>query len=186
MANEDAERAKAPADEEVVEGEEERQPAQAAGARKPGWFARVVERCRSAVGRIHLPALDWRTFAWVLLALIVLAFIIRNWAPVRIAFFGWYLDAPRAVVFAIFFVLGVLGAWLWEFRGRAAVAREAEEAEEAEEPEEAKEPEEAEAAETEAAEETAEEREETPAWEAESGGLEPGDDDEAGLSGAGS
>ncbi|MGC9317156.1 MAG: lipopolysaccharide assembly protein LapA domain-containing protein [Armatimonadota bacterium] len=171
MANEDAGRARAPADDDVVEGQQEREPAQAAGARKPGWFARMVERCRAAVGRIHLPAPDWRTFAWVLLALIVLAFIIRNWAPVRIAFFGWYVDAPRAVVFAIFFVLGVLAAWLWDFRGRAATARK----------EEAEGSEEAEALDTEAQEAAADDEEAPPGWEAEMGGLESEDDDEVAL-----
>jgi len=99
--------------------------AQATGARKPGFFARTIERARSAVQRISLPALDWRTFAWGLLVIIVLAFIIRNWAPVRISFFGAYVDAPRALVFAIFFLLGVFAAWLWEFRGRHAVTEEA-------------------------------------------------------------
>jgi len=105
--------------------EETRRP-RAAGARKPGAIARMVERCRASVEHISLPPADWRTFGWGLLVLIVLAFIIRNWAPVRISLFGWYLDAPRAVVFVIIFLLGMLTAWLLEVRGRRAAAAGAE------------------------------------------------------------
>ncbi|MGD9495673.1 MAG: lipopolysaccharide assembly protein LapA domain-containing protein [Armatimonadota bacterium] len=100
----------------------------AAGATKPGALARAAQRCRASLERIRLPALDWRTFAWGLLVLIVLAFIIRNWAPVRISFFGWYFDAPRAIVFVIIFLLGMLTAWLLEVRSRRAATGEAEEA----------------------------------------------------------
>lgn len=102
--------------------EEPRQRARAAGATKPGLIARVTERSREAVEGIRLPRADWRTFGWGLLILIILAFIVRNWAPVRVSFFGWYIDAPRAVVFAIIFLLGMLTAWLLEMRGRRAEA----------------------------------------------------------------
>lgn len=107
--------------------EEPRQRARAAGATKPGLIARVTERSREAVQGIRLPRADWRTFGWGLLVLIILAFIVRNWAPVRVSFFGWYVDAPRAVVFVIIFLLGMLTAWLLEMRGRRAetIAEEA-------------------------------------------------------------
>lgn len=102
--------------------EEPRQRARATGATKPGLITRVTERSRKAVQGIRLPRADWRTFGWGLLVLIILAFIVRNWAPVRVSFFGWYVDAPRAVVFAIIFLLGMLTAWLLEMRGRRAEA----------------------------------------------------------------
>jgi len=124
--------------------EEKRRP-RAAGARKPGAIARAVERSRAWVERISLPPADWRTFGWGLLVLILLAFIIRNWAPVRINLFGWYLDAPRAVVFVIIFLVGMLTAWLLEVRGRRAAAVEAEAAAAAEEAETAAEAESVEA-----------------------------------------
>jgi uncharacterized integral membrane protein len=87
-----------------------------------------MEQCRESVESIRLPRADWRTFAWGLLLLILIAFILGNWAPLRINFFGWYLDAPRAVVFAIFFGLGMVTTWLIEIRNRRA--RSAEETEE--------------------------------------------------------
>jgi len=119
VANEDAGPEATPA------AEEKRRP-RAAGARKPGAVARAIERCRAWTERISLPPADWRTFGWGLLVLILLAFIIRNWAPVRINLFGWYVDAPRAIVFAIIFLLGMLTAWLLEVRGRKAAESEAE------------------------------------------------------------
>lgn len=114
MANEDV-----VADHEA-ETPEQKRSAGAAGARKPGVVARMIERCRGAVESIRLPRLDWRTFGWGLLVLILAILICRNWAPVRINLLGWYLDAPRAVVFAVFFVLGAISAWLWETRARRA------------------------------------------------------------------
>ena len=92
--------------------------ARAAGARKPGVIGKTIEHTRSAVESIQLPRLDWKAFAWGLLIIIVLAFIIRNWSPLRINFFGLYFDAPRAVVLIIMFVLGMMTAWLLEVRSR--------------------------------------------------------------------
>lgn len=117
--------------------EEPRERARAAGATKPGLVARVADRGREAVENIHLPPADWRTFGWGLVFLIVLAFIAANWAPVRVSFFGWYLDAPRAVVFVIIFLLGMAAAWLLEIRSRRAQAAAEEAAEAARAAEEA-------------------------------------------------
>jgi len=125
-----AERSVAVANQDAGPVEEPRERARAAGATKPGLIARVIERSREAVQSIRLPRADWRTFGWGLLFLIVLAFIAANWAPVRVSFFGWYLDAPRAVVFVTIFLLGMLAAWLLEVRSRRAqvAAEEAAEA----------------------------------------------------------
>ncbi len=123
MANEDAGRNK------KVTATEPQGRARAAGARKPGVVANLMERCRETVQSIRLPRPDWRTFAWGLLLLIMIVLIVRNWAPVRINVFGWYLDAPKAVVFAVIFALGMVTSWLLEMRHRRArPARRAEEA----------------------------------------------------------
>ncbi len=119
MANEEAGLVEEPAAEDG--GKEDEGGARAAGPHKPGFVSRLVERCHGAVERITLPAPDWRTFAWGLLILIALAFVIRNWAPVRINLFGWYCDAPRAVVFGIIFLLGMATAWLLEVRNRRSL-----------------------------------------------------------------
>ena len=124
MANEDAGRKR-----QVSATDQNR--ARAAGSRKPGVVNRMMDQCRDTVESIRLPKADWRTFAWGLLLLILIIFIVGNWAPLRINFFGWYLDAPRAVVFAIFFGLGMVATWLLEMRGRRS--RAPEEPEEAEE-----------------------------------------------------
>lgn len=115
-----AERSVAVANQDAGPIEEPRQRARAAGATKPGLIERATERSRKAVESIRLPRADWRTFGWGLLFLIILAFIVRNWVPVRVSFFGWYLDAPRAIVFVIIFLLGMLAAWLLEVRARRA------------------------------------------------------------------
>lgn len=115
-----AERSVAVANQDAGPVEEPRQRARAAGATKPGLIERVTARSRKAVEKVELPRADWRTFGWGLLFLIILAFIVRNWAPVRVSFFGWYLDAPRAIVFVIIFLLGMLAAWLLEVRARRA------------------------------------------------------------------
>ncbi len=122
MANEDAGlKDRMAAAHEAGEREE---GARTAGPRKPGLVARTIERCRAAVERIRLPAPDWRTFGWTLLALVLVMFIIGNWAPLRINFFGLYLDAPRAVVFVVLFLLGMVTAWLLEVRAKRARAAE--------------------------------------------------------------
>ncbi len=123
MANEDAGRTG------QVTATEDEDRARAVGARKPGVVGRMIDRCRKTVESIRLPRPDWRTFAWGLLLLILVVFIVRNWAPLRINLFGWYLDAPRAVVLAIFFALGMVTAWLIEFRNKRARAAEDEEPE---------------------------------------------------------
>lgn len=115
----------------AAEGRGDEGRARAAGAVKPGVIAKAVEQARSAVQSIQLPRLDWRAFAWGLLVLIVLAFVIRNWAPMRISFFGWYFDAPRAVVLVLMFVFGMMTAWLLEIRSRRKTTDEDEAAEEA-------------------------------------------------------
>ena len=116
MANEDAGRRRLPAT-------EDQERARAVGARKPGVIAGAVERCHEAAGAIRCPRLDWRTFFWGLLLLILIILIVQNWAPVRINLLGWYLDAPKAVVFAIYFLLGMLATWLIEtYSHRARVA----------------------------------------------------------------
>ena len=68
MANQDADRSRS------------RDNAHAPPEPPPGLIARVTERSREAVEGIRLPRADWRTFGWGLLILIILAFIVRNWA----------------------------------------------------------------------------------------------------------
>ncbi len=115
MANEDAGRKR-----QVSATDQNR--ARATGSRKPGVVDRMMDQCRESVESIRLPRADWRTFAWGLLLVIFVIFIVRNWAPVRINLFGWYVDAPRAVVLAIFFALGMVTTWLIEIRNRRARA----------------------------------------------------------------
>jgi len=98
--------------------QEPHKPTRAASARKPSIFARAGEAIRAPFSRLRLPTLDWRTVSYGLLALIALILIVRNWAPVRISLFGWYVDIPKAIAFIIFFGLGVLAAWLWELRAQ--------------------------------------------------------------------
>ncbi|MFO8082363.1 MAG: hypothetical protein R6V07_18945 [Armatimonadota bacterium] len=111
---------------------EEQRPARAAGSRKRGVVGRMTEQARETVQGIRLPRPDWRTFAWGLLVLILIVFIARNWAPLRINVFGFYVDAPRAVVLAIFFGLGMVTTWLIEIRHRRG--RDVDAGEEADEP----------------------------------------------------
>ncbi|NLO08165.1 MAG: LapA family protein [candidate division WS1 bacterium] len=119
MATDDAGRRRSAAGSDAG-AEEQRDRARAVGSHRPGLVEKVVDRGRTTVEGIRLPRADWRTFAWGLLLLIAAIFVIRNWAPMRLNFFGWYLDAPRAVILVIFFLLGMVTAWLLEVRGKRA------------------------------------------------------------------
>jgi len=111
-------------------------------ARRPGVFAKAADALSDRLGRLRPPPLDWRTFSYGLLALIALILVARNWAPVRIDFFGWHPDVPKAVAFVFFFALGLLAEWLWVFRSQRIARRAAAElAEAVPEPEDEEEPE---------------------------------------------
>lgn len=92
--------------------------ATAVSARKPGLVGRLLNGVQGTFAGITAPRWDWRTFACGLIALIALVWLIQNWAPWRVTFFGWHLDLPMAVWFVIFVALGVLLARLWRGQRR--------------------------------------------------------------------
>ncbi|MCD6351902.1 MAG: LapA family protein [Armatimonadetes bacterium] len=94
-------------------------------ARKPGFFGRLAEQAGEALSGLKLPKMDINTISYGLLALIALALIIENWAPVRVNIFGFYADLPKALVFIVGMGLGALVLW-WVQRYRLS-RREAKE-----------------------------------------------------------
>ena len=113
-------------DEEAAEAE--RPVAQAVPARKPRLIGRWVESVNQFFSRITLPEWNLRTFLYVLVALIVIVLVTRNWPAVRIDLFGWHIDAPKPVVFVVSLALGAVLLRLWQvYAGRRGVQEPAEE-----------------------------------------------------------
>jgi hypothetical protein len=84
----------------------------AAPSVRPSFLSRILDTISAPFGRIHLPKWDLRLFGWVLLALVVLAFFVMNWAPMRLFFFGLSVDIPRALAIVILIGIGFLAGWL--------------------------------------------------------------------------
>jgi len=63
-----------------------------------------------------VPALDWKIVSYGLILLLAIILVVRNWAPVRINIFGCYFDLPKAIAFALFFLLGAATLWFCERR----------------------------------------------------------------------
>ena len=99
-----------PVGEEATAAEELEEPsppqAEAVSARKPGLIGRWAANVNQFFSRITLPQWNLRTFLYLLVALIVLVLVTRNWTPVRIDLFGWHFDAPKPVVFIVSLALG--------------------------------------------------------------------------------
>lgn len=72
---------------------------------RPGPLARAWQKVCTPFCRLTLPTWNLRTFAWLLLGLVVLAFLIANWAPMRFFFFGLRPELPKSI--AIIVLLGV-------------------------------------------------------------------------------
>lgn len=85
--------------------------------RKGGMVGKAVDAVTAPLSAIRAPELDWKLVSWGLLVLIAIILVARNWAPVRINIFGFYLDLPKALAFVIFFGLGGLTMWLVDRRG---------------------------------------------------------------------
>jgi uncharacterized integral membrane protein len=65
-----------------------------------------------------------RTIALVLIAVIATLFFVQNLAATEVAFLTWSVSAPRAVIFALIFVLGLaMGALLVSLRSRRKQTR---------------------------------------------------------------
>lgn len=118
MANEEHVAAQGKQDTESAQAPGPKRASRAASARRRGALGRARDAVTAFFGSLRPPRLDWRTVLYGLLLLIALILIARNWAPVCIDLFGWHIYPPAAVAFIIFFVLGILGAWLWELRSQ--------------------------------------------------------------------
>jgi len=96
--------------------EGERRKPRVTTPRKAGVVGKAVDAIVAPLSAVRPPELDWKLVSWGLLVLIAIILVARNWAPVRINIFGWYLDMPKALAFLLFFVLGGLTMWLIDLR----------------------------------------------------------------------
>lgn len=64
----------------------------------------------------------FRWFGIVVVVLLVLSLLWRNWPPVRLHFVFWSWDIPGVILYLLFAALGVLLHWLW-VRHRAPAAQ---------------------------------------------------------------
>ena len=97
-----------------------------ASAHKRGVVGRATDAVVAPLSAVRVPALDWKIVSYGLILLLAIILVARNWAPVRINIFGCYLDLPKAIAFALFFVLGAATLWFCERRllGRKPAATE--------------------------------------------------------------
>jgi len=95
-----------------------------AGAHRRGVVARATEAVVAPLTSVRVPALDWKIVSYGLILLLAIILVVRNWAPVRLNIFGCYLDLPKAIAFALFFLLGAAAMWFCERRllGRKCAA----------------------------------------------------------------
>ena len=82
-----------------------------------GWFSRLFTGPR--VGHVV------RVVGAILLVLLVISLLWRNWPPVRLHFVFWKWDIPGVILYLLFAALGVLLHWLW-VRHRTSGAEELE------------------------------------------------------------
>lgn len=79
----------------------------AMSAKKPGAVGRAAEKLTGAVSSFRTPRVGWRELGYGLGAIVILALLIQNWAPVRINVFGFYADVPKAVAFLVTLAAGM-------------------------------------------------------------------------------
>ena len=79
---------------------------------KPGPLARIWDRVSAPFSHLKLPDWNLRTFAWLLLGLIILTFLITNWAPMRFSLFGRGIELPKSLAILLLIGVGFLGGWL--------------------------------------------------------------------------
>lgn len=105
--------------------EKEKVPRRAAmSAKKPGAVGRAAEKLTGAVSSFRTPRVGWRELGYGLGAVIILALLIQNWAPVRINVFGFYADVPKAVAFLVTLAAGMAVLKLFQGRTPKTVERE--------------------------------------------------------------
>lgn len=60
-----------------------------------------------------------RTLLLIVITALVTIFVVQNLATIEVAFLTWAFAAPRALIFAMIFALGVTVGWLaWVLRPR--------------------------------------------------------------------
>ena len=87
-----------------------------ASAHKRGVVGRATDAVVAPLSAVRVPALDWKIVSYGLILLLAIILVVRNWAPVRINIFGCYFDLPKAIAFALFFLLGAATLWFCERR----------------------------------------------------------------------
>lgn len=113
-----------PAEEEAPEEEEQ---AHAMSARKPGLLRRLTTKATAPLQRLRLPEWNLRTFFYLLLLILILWFLLGNWAPTRVQLLIWTAEAPKTMLFLLNLVLGaVLLRWWQVFMAQRAARKQAE------------------------------------------------------------
>lgn len=109
----------APAEGEAPEEEEQ---AHAMSARKPGLLQRLTTKAAAPLQRLRLPEWNLHTFFYLLLLILILWFLLGNWAPARVKLLVWTAEAPKTILFLLNLLLGaaLLRGWQMFIAQRAA------------------------------------------------------------------
>ncbi len=110
-----------PPDSEAAEAE-----VRAMSARKPGPWHQLGDKVAAPFQRVRLPEWNLRTFAYLFLILLLLWFLLENWAPCRVRLLIWNGEAPKTVLFLVNLLLGAaLLRWWQVFMAQRQARREA-------------------------------------------------------------
>lgn len=93
--------------------------------RRPNHLQRAGEKVSGVFANIKLPQWTFRNFIIILVVLVALIIFFDNWAPVRISFFGFRFELPKAVAFILNAALGAVVTWLWMRRTNNTPAEKA-------------------------------------------------------------
>jgi uncharacterized integral membrane protein len=88
--------------------------AKAMSARKPGLWQQLGDRASAPFARLRLPEWNLKTFAYLLLIIIILWFLLENWPPCRVRLLIWNGEAPKTVLFLVNLVIGAALLRWWQ------------------------------------------------------------------------
>jgi len=95
----------------------------AMSARKPGLWRQVGDKVAAPFQRARLPEWNLKTFAYLLLLIIIIWFLLENWPPCRVRLLVWNGEAPKTVLFLVNLLIGAALLRWWQVFVAARQAR---------------------------------------------------------------
>lgn len=110
----------------ATSGEPTAGQARAMSARKPGLWQQLGDKAAAPFARVRLPEWNLKTFAYLLLVILILWFLLENWPPCRVRLLIWNGEAPKTVLFLVNLIIGAaLLRWWQLFMAQRQARKEA-------------------------------------------------------------